>query len=163
MAVYHRAPTKSNQRCVHRATLHSVALRCIAFGRPRFGSVDKPLHHVGLGHVAICAPTNRHPLGVLFSFMDQDLRRHLMPRPKLGRSRPTTAAAAPATFRLVHFQVVGREQMDVAADVGYCHGLEDAFEGVAHHIRCNTVSQAKCRKPGSCRALKLQPPSSIDR
>jgi len=27
-----------------------------------------------------------------------------MPRPKFGRSRPTTAAAAPATFRMAHLQ-----------------------------------------------------------
>jgi hypothetical protein len=57
-----------------------------------------------------------------------------MSRPKLRRPRSTTAAAAPATFRMVHLQVVGREQMTVAADFGYGHGLEDAFQGKAHHI-----------------------------
>jgi hypothetical protein len=66
--------------------------------------------------------------------MDQNLCRPLMPRPKLGGSRPTTAAASPATFRLVHLQVVGREQMAIAADIGYGHGLEDTFEGKAHHL-----------------------------
>jgi hypothetical protein len=57
-----------------------------------------------------------------------------MPRPKFGRSRPTTAPAAPATFRLVHLQVVGHQQMAIAADLGYGHGLEDTFQGKAHHI-----------------------------
>jgi hypothetical protein len=57
-----------------------------------------------------------------------------IPRPKFGRSRPTTLAAAPATFRLVRSQVVGREQMTIAADTGNGHGLEDAFPGEAHHI-----------------------------
>lgn len=36
-----------------------------------------------------------------------------------------TAPAAPATFAWVYPQVVGREQMTVAADIGYGHGLED--------------------------------------
>jgi|SRR5579883_423198 len=52
---------------------------------------------------------------------------------EFGRSRPTTAAAAPAAFCWVHLQVVGREQMAIAADFGYGHGLEDAFRGKAHH------------------------------
>jgi hypothetical protein len=43
---------------------------------------------------------------ITLSFMDQNLCRLLMPRPKCGRSRPTTAAAAPATSRLVHAVVV---------------------------------------------------------
>jgi hypothetical protein len=57
-----------------------------------------------------------------------------MPRPKLGRSCPATAATAPATSRLVHLQVIGREQMAITADIGYSHGLEDTFQGKAHHI-----------------------------
>jgi len=57
-----------------------------------------------------------------------------MTRAKFGRSRPTTAAAAPATGRLVHLQIVEREQMAVAAEIWYGHGLEDAFRGKAHHI-----------------------------
>jgi hypothetical protein len=52
------------------------------------------------------------------SFMDQNLCRRLMPRPKLGRPLPTTAAAAPATFGLVHLQTVRREQVAIAADIG---------------------------------------------
>jgi hypothetical protein len=47
--------------------------------------------------------------------MDQNLCRWLMLRPKFRRSR-TTAAAAPAAFRLVHLKIVGREQMAIAAD-----------------------------------------------
>jgi hypothetical protein len=35
---------------------------------------------------------------------------------------------------LVHLQVVGREQMAIAADIGYGHGLEDTFQGKAHDI-----------------------------
>ena len=57
-----------------------------------------------------------------------------MPRPEFGRSRPTTAAAAPAALRLVHSQVVGREQMAIAAAVRYGYGLEDAFQGKARHF-----------------------------
>jgi hypothetical protein len=38
---------------------------------------------------------------ITLSFMDQNLCRRLMPRPKLSRSRPTTAAATPTTFRMV--------------------------------------------------------------
>jgi hypothetical protein len=57
-----------------------------------------------------------------------------MPRPKFGRSRPTTAATAPAAFGSVHLQVVGREQMAIAADIGYGHALENTFHGEAHDI-----------------------------
>jgi hypothetical protein len=57
-----------------------------------------------------------------------------MPRPKFGRSHPTTGAAAPAASRFVHLQVVGREQMAIAADIGYGQGFEDTFQGKAHHI-----------------------------
>src|SRR5487761_226456 len=32
------SPPSRNNDAYHRATLHSVALRCIAFGRPPFGS-----------------------------------------------------------------------------------------------------------------------------
>jgi hypothetical protein len=59
---------------------------------------------------------------ITLSFMDQNLCRRLVPRPKLGRSHPTTAALAPATSRSVHLQVVGREQMAMTADIGYGHG-----------------------------------------
>jgi hypothetical protein len=69
------------------------------------------------------------------SSMYQNLCRPLVPRPKFGRSRPTAAAAAPATFRFVRLQVVGREQMTIAADIGYGHGLEDTpSQGKAHHF-----------------------------
>jgi hypothetical protein len=68
------------------------------------------------------------------SVMDQNLCRRPMPRPKFGRSRPTAAAAAPATFRLVHLQVVGREQMAIAADMGYGQGLEESLHGEAHQF-----------------------------
>jgi hypothetical protein len=54
--------------------------------------------------------------------------------PKFGRSQPTTAAAAPATSRSVRLQVVGREQMAIAADAGYSHGLEHTFQGKADHV-----------------------------
>ena len=71
---------------------------------------------------------------ITLSFMDQNLCRRLVPRPKFGRSHPTTAAAAPATSRSVHLQVVGREQMAMTANIGYGHGLEDTFPGKAHDI-----------------------------
>jgi len=81
-----------------------------------------------------------------------------MPHPKFGRSLPTTAATAPATFRLIHLQVVGREQMAItadfgasdgslaspsvigreqmamAADRGYGHGLRITLQRKAHHM-----------------------------
>ena len=66
--------------------------------------------------------------------MDRNLCLQPMPGPKYGRSRPATTAAAPAAFRLVHLQVIGREQMTIAADIGYGHGLEDTFQGKARHI-----------------------------
>jgi len=71
--------------------------------------------------------------GITLSYMDQNLYRRLMPRPKFGRPRPTTAAAAPATYRMVHLQSVGREQMAIATDPGYGHRLEDTFQGKRHH------------------------------
>jgi hypothetical protein len=54
---------------------------------------------------------------ITLSFMDQPQCPRLMPRPKFGRPRPTTPAAAPATFRLIHLQVIRREKMTVAADM----------------------------------------------
>jgi hypothetical protein len=57
-----------------------------------------------------------------------------MPSPKFGCSRPTTAAAAPAAFRVIDLQVVGSKQMAVAAHIGYGHGLEDTLLGRANHI-----------------------------
>ena len=71
---------------------------------------------------------------ITLSVMDQPLCHRLMASPKLGRSRPTTATATPATSRLVHLQVVGRKQMAVAADSGYGHGLEDTFRRKARHM-----------------------------
>lgn len=71
---------------------------------------------------------------ITLPLMDQNLCRRLMPRPKFGCSRPTTAAAAPATFRIVHRQVVGREQMAIAADTGYGHGVEDTFRRKRHNM-----------------------------
>jgi hypothetical protein len=49
------------------------------------------------------------PTWITLSFMDQNLCRLLTPRAKSGRSRPTTAAAAPATSHWVHAKVVGRK------------------------------------------------------
>ena len=60
-------------------------------------------------------------------FMEQDLWQPLVPR-------PTTAAATRATLRLVRFQVVAREQMAIAAEIGYGHGFEDTFQRKAHHM-----------------------------
>ena len=47
-------------------TLHSVALWCIACRKTSvwIGSAEH-LHHAILGHLAICAATNRRPLGLL--------------------------------------------------------------------------------------------------
>jgi hypothetical protein len=35
---------------------------------------------------------------------------------------------------MVYIQIVGREQMAIATDIGYGHGLEEPFQGKAHHI-----------------------------
>jgi hypothetical protein len=110
---------------------------------PRDGAFGCALVHSGLKASASSAPqapapcvsgSSRNlrsfesaPTWTTLSCMDQNLYRRLMPRPKVGRSRPTTAAAAPAAFHPVHLQVLGREQMAIAADVGYSHGFEDTF------------------------------------
>jgi hypothetical protein len=57
--------------------------------------------------------------------MDQNLCRRLMPR-------PAAAAAAPATFRPVHLQVIRRQQMTIPADIGYGHGFKDTLNGKAY-------------------------------
>ena len=87
--------------------------------------------------------------------MDQNLCRRLVPRPKFGRSHPTTAAAAPATSRSVHLQVVGREQMAMTADIGYGNGLEDTFHGKAHHL---TFGRSKARPRYHCNGLHRRAP-----
>lgn len=61
--------------------------------------------------------------------MDQYLYRRPMSRPKFGRSSSATEPAAPATFAWVHPQVVRREQMAIAANIGYGHGLGDPVLG----------------------------------
>ena len=68
-----------------------------------------------------------------------DLCRRLMPRPKLGRSRSTTAAAAPAPFRTVHLEVVGREQMAIPADTAYGHKPEDRFRRKGHDMTLGCI------------------------
>lgn len=66
-----RLRTRSSSHRVHAAscTLHSVALWCITVGNPPFwiGSGEH-LHHVILGHLAICAATNPHPLGLAYRY-----------------------------------------------------------------------------------------------
>ena len=115
----------------HRTTLRSVAVWCI----------DHRLDALGRGPALRGSRSSRSLRGyelastwITLALVNQNLCRHPMPRPKFGRSLPTTPAAAPATFCLVHLQVVGREQMAIAADIGYGHGLGDTFEGKAHHI-----------------------------
>ena len=99
----------------------------------RLDTVARHLHRASLGHLATCAATNQHPLGLLYRHGPESMPPAYA-APKIRRSRPTTAAAAPTTFRRVHLQVVGREQMTIAADIGYGHGFEDTFQGKAHHI-----------------------------
>jgi hypothetical protein len=67
-----------------------------------------------------------------------------MPRAKLGRSRPTTAGAAPATSRIVRLEVVGCEQMAVAADTRYGHGLKNPLRRKAHAL---SFGCSKARPP----------------
>ena len=103
-----------------------VARHCIPLrlGVPR--SEDLRLDRVGKAPAPCESWSSRNLLGyepvstwITLSFMDHNLCCRPMPRPKLGRSRPTTAAAAPAMFRVVHLQVVRRKQMAVAAGIGY--------------------------------------------
>ena len=55
-----------------------------------------------------------------------------MSHPELGRSLCSTLAAAPAASFLIYLQVVWLGQMAIAANIGYVHGLADAFHGKAH-------------------------------
>ena len=118
-----------------------IPQRCIPL---RFGgSRSKDFHLDRSGRApALCGCAPSHDLRgyesastwITLAFKDQNLRRRLMPRPKFGRSRPPTAATPPATVRLVYLQIVGREQMTIAAGIGYGHGRDDTFQGKAHHI-----------------------------
>ena len=127
-------PRSRTHDAYERVTLHSVALGCVALRRPPFGSVGRAPAPCVSGLSRNLRDYESASAWITLSFMDQNLCRRLVPRPKFGRSHPTTAAAAPATSRSVHLQVVGREQMAVAADIGDGHALEDTFQGKAHEI-----------------------------
>ena len=121
--------------------LRIIAQRCIPLRFAASRSVNHRLDRVGKTRAPRGSGPSRHLRGyesaftwITLWFMYQDLCRRLMPRPKFSRSRPATVEAPPATFRLVHLQVVWREQMAIAADIGYGHRLEDAFQGKAHHV-----------------------------
>jgi hypothetical protein len=137
LAAGHHALSPASQKhdSYHCAALHPVALWCIAVGR-RHSWIG-----VGRAPAPLDSGSSRNMRGyesactwITLSYMDQNLCRRLMPRPKCGRSRPTTAPAAPAAFCLVRPQIVGSEQMAIAADAGYGRGLADTFQGKAHHI-----------------------------
>jgi hypothetical protein len=108
--------------------------RLLAFGRSPLGWVGKIPAPCGSWLSRTLRGYESASTSITLSSMNQNLCRRLMPCPKFGRSSPTTEAAAPATFCLVHLQVVGREQMAIAADIGYGHGLEDTFQGKAHYM-----------------------------
>src|SRR6185312_16037908 len=63
----------------------------------RMGSA-RHLHHASHGHLAICAATNSPSTWITLTFVNQNLCRRPVPRPKFSRSHSTTAAAAPATL-----------------------------------------------------------------
>jgi len=114
--------------------LHSVALWRVAVRRPPFGSVGRAPCTMRFWVISLFT---RLRTGVHLDYSlphGPDLCRRLMPRAKLGRSHPTTAAAAPATSRLVYPQVVGREQMAIAAETGYSYRLESTFRRKAHDM-----------------------------
>ena len=109
-----------------------IARRCIPlrFGASR--SEDFRLDRIGRAPAPCDSGLSRNlrdyesaSTWITLALMDQHLCPLLMPRPKFGASCPTAAPAAPATFRLVHVEVVEREQMAIAADTGNGHGLED--------------------------------------
>ena len=125
----------------YRLGLQLIARQCIPvlFGASR--SEDLRLDRVGKAPALCGSRPSRHLRGyestsswITLPFMDLNLCRRLMPRPKSSRSHPTAAATAPATLRMVHLQVIGREHMTIAADIGYGHGLEHTFQGKAHHM-----------------------------
>lgn len=122
-----RRPEGTRTTAYHRATVHSVALWCIAVEKPRRVRLRRAPAPCVSGSSRNLRSFESAATWTTLSCMDQNLYRRLMPRPKVGRSRPTTAAATPAAFHLVHLQVLGREQMAFAADVGYRHGFEDTF------------------------------------
>jgi len=121
--------------------MRMIARHCLPLRLGASRSADLRLDRVGKAPAPCGSRPSRHLRGsdsastwITLSFMDQNLCRRPMPRPKCGRSRPTTAATAPAPVRLVHLQVVGREQMAIAADIGYGHGLEQTLLGKAHRF-----------------------------
>jgi hypothetical protein len=154
---------RSNHDAYQSATLHSVALWCIAVGRRQLGSGPRSACTRRFWVISRVAWLR---IGVHLDYSlvhGPDLCRGLVPRSKPGRSRPTTAAAAPATFRMAHFQVVGREQMAIAADTGYGHGLENTFRRKAHDM---SFGCSKARPPLSlatiCAALqRIAPPGYV--
>src|SRR5581483_12089675 len=116
------------------------ALRCIrlrlgAFRCTRACRLESAIHahHAGPGlrNLRDWAPA---PKWRMVWSMDEILCRPLVSCPKFDCSLPTTAAAAPTAFDLVYLQVVWGEQMAIAANAGYRHGLADAFHGKAHHL-----------------------------
>ncbi len=137
-AAYGRLPPGTNPSRLQFAYHRDVAFRCALAHRVRKTSVwigsERHLHHVSLGHLAICAATNSLSTWTTLPCVNQNLCCRFMPRPKLGCSHPTASAAAPATLRVVQLQGVGREQMAVAADIGYGHGFEDTLQGKAHYM-----------------------------
>jgi hypothetical protein len=153
------SPPSQSSDAYHGAMLRFVALWCIAVGRPAFGSVGKAPAPCGTRLSRSLRDYESASAWTTLSFMDQNLCHRVMPRPKLGRSRPTTAATAPATFRWVHLQVVGRKQMAIAADTGYGHGLEDALQGKPQHI---SFGCSKARPATTCNGLHRRAPDCID-
>jgi len=130
----HCSPTSQNNDAHQSATLHSVARWCIAVGRPPFRSAEQSTCTMRFW---VISQFSRLRISVHLDYSllhGPDLCRRFMPRSKLGRSRSTTEAAAPATCRLVYPQIFGREQMAIAADGRYGHGLEDTFRREGHDM-----------------------------
>ena len=57
-----------------------------------------------------------------------------MSHPELGRSLCSILAAAPAASFLIYLQVLRLEQMAIAANIVYVHGLADAYHVKAHRL-----------------------------
>jgi hypothetical protein len=78
--------------------------------------------------------------------------------PGAPSSRPIPEALTP--HGSIYLQVVWLEQMAIAANIGYVHGLADAFHGKAHHLASVLVTSKRAH--GTNKNKSLQPPCGAE-